>query len=84
MSETMTSPSECPVWFDGKKINEIEFCQSFLREHPMICIHDIFFTVNGRVTDENCIRKAIHDSIKPYWTSGIAKKTQTLMDVLRV
>lgn len=84
MNETMISPSEYPVWFDGKKINEIEFCQAFLQEHPMICIHDTFFTVNGRVTDENRIRKHIHDWIKPFWTSGIAKKTQTLLEVLRV
>ncbi len=50
----------------------------------MICIHDTFFTVNGRITDENRLKKYIHDKIKPYWTSGIAKKTANLIDVLRV
>ena len=25
-------------WFDGKHINEILFCQEFLKTHPMRCI----------------------------------------------
>lgn len=27
-------------WFDGKHINEILFCQEFLKTHPMRCIGD--------------------------------------------
>ena len=29
-----------PEWFDGKKINEVQFCQEFLEEHPMKCIQE--------------------------------------------
>ena len=33
-----TRKQEMPEWFDGKKINEILFCEAFRKEHPMICI----------------------------------------------
>ena len=60
----MPSEIKAPVWIAGDKINEVQFCKSFLEQHPMICINDTFFTVNGRVTDENRLRKQILDWIK--------------------
>ena len=62
MSEEMmqTSPFECPAWFDGKKINETVFCEEFLRDYPMVTVNDAFFTVNGRVHDENRLKKVIY------------------------
>ena len=85
MSEEMmqTSPFECPAWFDGKKINETVFCEEFLRDYPMVTVNDAFFTVNGRVHDENRLKKVIYDRIKYYVTSGIAKKVTSLLDVMR-
>ena len=53
----MPSEIKAPVWIAGDKINEVQFCKSFLEQYPMICINDTFFTVNGRVTDENRLRK---------------------------
>lgn len=84
MSDIITSPSDLPLWYDGKKINETLFCEDFLRRHPMRSINDAFFTVNGRVYDENHLKKEIFDLIKPYITSGIAKKVASLLDVLRM
>ena len=62
MSEEMmqTLPFECPAWFDGKKINETVFCEEFLRDYPMVTVNDAFFTVNGRVHDENRLKKVIY------------------------
>lgn len=73
-----------PVWFDGKKINEVLFCEEFLREHPMLCVHDAFFTAEGRVTDETMLKKEVLDRIKPYVTSGVAKRAANLLDALRM
>ena len=73
-----------PAWFDGKTINETLFCEEFLAEHPMVSVSDTFFTKNGRVTDENRLKKEIYDRIKPYVTGGIARKITGLLDVLRV
>ena len=63
MSEemTQTAHSENPAWFDGKKINEALFCEEFLREYPMVTVNGAFFTVNGRVHDENRLKKVICD-----------------------
>ena len=79
-----TSPFECPAWFDGKKINETVFCEEFLRDYPMVTVNDAFFTVNGRVHDENRLKKVIYDRIKYYVTSGVAKKVTNLLDVMRM
>ena len=80
----MPSKIKAPVWIAGDKINEVQFCKSFLEQYPMICINDTFFTVNGRVTDENRLRKQILDWIKPYVTVGIPKKINNLLDTMRV
>lgn len=73
-----------PAWFDGKKINEVLFCEGILRDHPMLCIHDTFFTAEGRVADETMLKKEILDRIKPYVTSGVAKRAANLLDALRM
>lgn len=46
-----------PAWFDGKTINETLFCEEFLAQHPMVSVNDTFFTKNGRITDENALKK---------------------------
>ena len=73
-----------PAWFDGKKINEVLFCEEFLQDHPMLCVHDAFFTAEGRVTDETMLKKEILDRIKPCVTSGVAKRAANLLDALRM
>lgn len=76
----MTTPS----WLEDKKINETLFCEMFLQEHPLVSVGGSFFTVDGKVHDENRLRKTIYDKIKHYVTTGIAKKVTNLLDVLRM
>lgn len=83
-AKVMTSPSEYPAWFDGRKINEALFCEAFLKDYPMLSVNGTFFTVNGRVHDENRLKKAVYDRIKPHVTSNLAKKVTNLLDVLRM
>ena len=73
-----------PEWFDGKKINEVSFCQSFLETHPMKCIQGKFFTVDGLVEDEEALRMEIFEQIKEYASSGVAKKASQLLDALKL
>lgn len=83
--ETAQNPSaDIAVWFDGKAINEVIFCEEFLRDYPMITVNGTFFTVNGIVNDENRLKKEIYDRIKPYVTSNIAKRVTNLLDVMRM
>ena len=80
---TMYSDPEHPVWFQKKKVDEVLFCEELLEELPMICIHDSFFTVDGRVTDENQIKNRIYEKLKPVVRTGLSRKVSTLLDVLR-
>ena len=73
-----------PEWFNGKKIDEVKFCAAFLEEHPMICVSGNFFSLEGRISDENTVAKLIYDMIKPVWTSGLAKKARNLMETLKI
>ena len=83
--EAAQNPSaDIAVWFDGKAINEVIFCEEFLRDYPMITVNGTFFTVNGIVNDENRLKKEIYDRIKPYVTSNIAKRVTNLLDVMRM
>ena len=73
-----------PVWYDGKKIDEVRFSESFLEQHPMRCIGSSLFTVDGRVTDENQLKKEILNEIAPYVTSGVVKKSGNLLDAIKL
>ena len=80
---TMYSDPERPVWFQKKKVDEVLFCEELLEELPMICIHDSFFTVDGKVTDEGRIKNLIYEKLKPFVRSGLSRKVTTLLDTLR-
>ena len=84
MEELREENLNAPDWVQDNKIHEVLFCKVFLEKHPMICINGTFFTVNGRVTDENKLKKEILEWIEPYVTSGLAKKITSLLDMLRV
>lgn len=73
-----------PEWVDGKKIDEVQFCSEFLKEHPMLSVNGTFFTMDGLVSDENLLKKEIYDSIKQYITTGLPKKVSNLLEVLRM
>ena len=79
----MQEITQLPEWFDGKKINEILFCQEFLEEHPMVCVKGTFFTVDKRITDERELKKLIYDKLKGAVSSGVAKKLDSILEVLR-
>ena len=79
----MDENKELPVWYDGKKVNEVLFCQAFLRVRPMVCVKGSFFTVDHRITDERELRKRIYDMLRPCVKNGVAKNVDSLVEVLR-
>ena len=80
---TSSPQREEPVWLVKDKIDEYKFCEELLQEEPMICIHDTFFTVDGKVTDLGKLRNRILTKISPYIRHGLSRKTSALLDVLR-
>ena len=78
--ETATLPFEgnC-LWFDGKKINEMKFCRIFLGRHPMKCVRDRLFTVDGMVEDEKQISQLILQEVSQCVTTGLSKLVSNLL-----
>ena len=73
---------EQPSWYDGKTIDEVAFCASFLRQHPMKCIRWRLFTVDGLIEDEGKIQQMILDEVMSCQSIGIAKKVKSLFDTI--
>ncbi len=73
-----------PPWWDGHKLNEVAFCNAFIKEHPMVSVEDTFFTVDGRVDDEALLRQEIYNRISPYVTGAVSKRVHDLVEVLRL
>ena len=76
--------NETPRWMQDKRFNEVLFCEDFLSEHPMVCVGGSFFTVEGRVADEEGIRKQIYEMLRPHFTSGTACRATSLLETLRL
>lgn len=76
--------NEPPRWIQDKHFNEVLFCEDFLSAHPMVCVDGSFFTVEGRVADEEGIRKQIYEMLRPHFTSGTARRASTLLETLRL
>ena len=73
-----------PAWFEKKTLNEVIFCCEFLLNHPMVSVGGAFFTKNGIVADEDSLKKMIFDELKDHIGSGLPKKVNTLLEVLRL
>ena len=76
--------NEPPRWIQDKHFNEVLFCEDFLSAHPMVCVDGSFFTVEGRVADEEGIRKQIYEMLRPHFTSGTARRATSLLETLRL
>lgn len=83
-SEICSDAAEFPEWYDGKHVNEVKFCEEFLKLHPIKSVNGTFFTVEGRVTDEDKLRREIYEMLKPYFSTGLGKRVNNLLDALRL
>ena len=81
LNTPMVMPPEesIPDWYDGKRINEVLFCQQFLKKHPMKCVRGRLFTVDGLIEDEAQIGNLILEEISGCLTSGLSKVVANLL-----
>ena len=73
-----------PEWLEGKRINELKFCEEFLRLHPMKYIRGRFFTVEGVIEEEAEVQQLIWCGIRSWITSGTSKVVGNLMSALKL
>ena len=74
-----------PVWIDEKgKIIEPEYCRDFLSRHPMRCINDRFYTVDGPLTDESKLKRTIYEEISPWLHAKVAQTVEQIIKALKL
>ena len=66
-----------PDWYNGKKIDEVQFGRAFLEQWPLKCVNGTLYTLDGPVEDESEIKQQILENIEEYVTSGLSKKVTT-------
>ena len=50
------------IWYDGKDVYEVAFCNEFLKEHPMKFVDGKFYNTDGAV-DYQTVKKMISDKL---------------------
>ena len=74
-----------PVWIDEKgKIIEPEYCRDFLSRHPMRCINDRFYTVEGPLPDESKLKRTIYEEISPWLHAKVAQTVEQIIKALKL
>ena len=76
-------PTEGPFWYDGKFLNEVGFCEDFLQKHPMVRVGGSFFTREGRINDEESVRKAIYEMLRPLYPIFRYTKIGSMLPTVR-
>ena len=84
MTQEILCDENRPEWYDGKRIDELMFCQDFLAKHPMKCIRDRLFTVDGPVEDERQISLLILQEISDCVAVGLAKLVSNLLASIKL
>ena len=82
--ENTSGGARLPSWYDGKKMDEVQFCSDFLGRHPMKCVHGRLFTVDGAVEDEGEISRMILEEVSGCLSSGISKAVTNLLAALKL
>lgn len=73
-----------PDWLKDGKLDEIAFCEDFLRQHEMVFCEGAFFTPEGRLGSEEDVRQQIFRELRGHITSQLARRVEQLLGTLRL
>ena len=73
-----------PDWYNGKKIDEVQFGRAFLEQWPLKCVNGTLYTLDGPVEDELVLALVLHRAVprvqravdafqRPLFQKGAAK-----------
>ncbi|PHU40453.1 DNA primase [Pseudobutyrivibrio ruminis] len=79
----MENAADDANWFDGKKIDEVAFCNCFIAKHPLKYVGGLFYDIDGVMKKER-LEKEIVDELKPYVKSALVRKANQIIDALRL
>lgn len=83
MKDAEAAEVEFPSWFDGKKVDEVAYCESLLTKQEMRCINNHIYSMDGLIEDDK-MRARIADDLKPYVRSYLYKTTERFLQTLKV
>lgn len=72
-----------PDWFQSNSVNEVKFCEDFLSVKPLKCINNVFYSVDGALSDD-VVSNDIYNKLSGFITSNIARKTDNLLKALKL
>lgn len=72
-----------PDWFENNSVNEVKFCEDFLKEKSLKCVNNVFYSVDGTLSDD-VVSGEIYDKLSGFITSNIARKTDNLLKALKL
>ena len=75
---------EKPEWLQNGKLNEVKFAKEYAESAGIVYADGAFFTVDGRVTNENNMRKQIYNVLSRYVSTNISRKVDNIMQVLKL
>lgn len=70
-------------WAEDGQINEVAFCEDFLKRYPLKCINGKFFGLDGMISDGD-VEKEIYRIVKSILTKSVSKKVKQLLEVLKL
>lgn len=70
-------------WYNGKSINEAEFCTEFAQNRPLKCIGGKLYSIDGEVSDSE-ICHDISVMLTEFVTTGISRKVKSLLEALKL
>ena len=74
-----------PRWvLRGDRVDELIFANEYLFNHHMVSCNGRFFTPEGRMHDENALRKDIFKIISQYVRGGLARKVDSIIATLHL
>ena len=84
-NQVIGTEPEPVTWLDKRgRVIEPLFADYFLNRHPMRCFHNKLFTVDGMIGDETILKKEIFALIRDYVKSGVARKTEQLLQAVKL
>lgn len=76
--------NDAPIWMEGGKLNEVAFAEEFLKRHQMVCCDGVFFSREGRVSDERLLKREIFKMLSGHIRSGVSRKVDSALAAMRL
>lgn len=77
--------SEKPQWLNERGfVDEVALARQVLRSRDLVCVDGAFFSKQGRVANEDSLRKEIYIHMAGHVTTGVHRKVEHVLEVMRL